>query len=57
MRAFRWLKNGILKLVFASAVFHKSAILPIFEAEVSESVLNILFYPEFTLGPTMIEPE
>ena len=57
MRAFRRLKNGILKLVFASVVFHKSAMLPIFEVEVTESVLNILFYPESTQGPTMVEPE
>ena len=42
---------------FASAVFHKSAILLIFEKEFTESVLNILLYPASTLGPTMVWPK
>ena len=57
MKALRWLENGNLKLVFASALSHKSAILLISEAEFTESVLNILLYPESTLGPTMVGPE
>ena len=51
MKAFRWLENGILMLVFGSTVFYKSTILLIFEAEVTESVLDILLYPGLTIGP------
>ena len=57
MKALRWLRNGILKVVFASAVFHKSDISLIFETEFTESVLSILSYPESTLGYTMVGPE
>ena len=57
MQALIWMKNGTLKLVFASAVFHKSPILLIFEAQFTKSVLNILLYPESTLVPTVVGPE
>ena len=57
MKALRCLIIDSLKLVFASAVFHKSAILLIFETEFTESVLSILLYPESTLGPTMVGPD
>ena len=50
MKAFRWLENGILMLVFGNTVFYKSTILLIFEAEVTESVLDILLYPGPTIG-------
>ena len=33
------------------------AMLLIFLAELTESVLDILSYPEFTIRPTMVEPE
>ena len=56
-KALSWLKNGNLKLVFASAASHKSAMFLISEAEFTESVLNILLYPESTLGPTIVGPE
>ena len=46
-----------MKLVFASTVLHKSAISLIFEAEFKESALNILSYPECTMGPTLVGPE
>ena len=35
-KALRWLENAILGLVFANAIFYKSTILLIFEAEVTE---------------------
>ena len=46
-----------LKLVFVNTVFHKSVILLIFEAEFTESVLDILSYPVSTIGPALIGPE
>ena len=57
MKALKWLKNGILKIAFASAVFRKSAVLLIFEVEFTESALNILLYPESTQGSSMAGPE
>ena len=36
IKALRWLENAVLGLVFANMVFHKSTILTIFEAEVTE---------------------
>ena len=56
IKALRCLENGILKLVSASTVFHKRAILLIFEAEFTESVLDFLSYPESNLGLTMVGP-
>ena len=53
-KALRWLDSPILKLDFANKVCHNGAILLIFEAGCTESVLDILSYPEFTTGPTMI---
>ena len=43
--------NAILRLVFANTVFHKTAMLQLFYAEYTESVLDIPSYPESTLGP------
>ena len=57
IKALRWLKNDILKLVFAIEVFDKGAVFQIYEAEFTEGVLNILLFPESTLGPTMVGPE
>ena len=39
IKAVRWLENAILKLDVANTVFHKRAILLIFEAEFTESIL------------------
>ena len=36
IKALRWLENAILGLIFVNTVFYKSAILLIFEAEVTE---------------------
>ena len=49
MKALRCLENAILGLVFANAVFYKSIILLIFEAEFTEIVLHKLLYPESTI--------
>ena len=43
--------NAILRLVFANTVFHKTAMLQLFYAEYTESVLDTPSYPESTLGP------
>ena len=53
----RWRENGIFELVFANAVFYKSAILLIFEVESTESVLDIFSYPETTQGPAVVGVE
>ena len=39
IKALRWLGNAILRLVFAHTVFHKRAILLIFEAEATNRAL------------------
>ena len=44
-------KKSILRLVFANTVFHKRRMLQIFYAEYTEIVLDILSYPESTMGP------
>ena len=38
-------------MAFANTVFHKKAILLIFEAEVTESMLEIILYTESNMGP------
>ena len=57
MKALIWLENAILGLVFANAVFYRSTILLIFEAEFTESVLDKLSYPESNIKPTLVGPE
>ena len=47
-------ENAILRLVFANAIFHKRAILLIFQTEFTECVLEILSYPPSTIRPTMV---
>ena len=56
IKALLWLENAILKLGFANTVFHKRAILLIFEARFTEGVLDTLSYLESTIGPTMVGP-
>ena len=41
-----------LRFGFANTVFHKSAKLQIFYAEYTASILDILSYPESTMGPS-----
>ena len=43
--------NSFLRLVFATIVFHKRVMLQLFYAEYTESVLDILSYPESTMCP------
>ena len=45
-----WLANTILRFGFANTVFHKTAMIQLFYAEYAESVLDILSYPELTMG-------
>ena len=40
-----------------STVFRKSAILLIFEAEITGSLLGFLSYTESTIGPIVVGPE
>ena len=49
-KAVRWLESVILKLDIANTVFRKRAMLLILEAEVTESVLDILLYTESTIN-------
>ena len=44
------LKNTIFIFDFTNTVFHKRAMLLIFCTEYTESVLDILFYPESTMA-------
>ena len=43
-------QNAIFRLVFTNAAFHKRAILLIFYAKLTESVLYIFLYPEPIMG-------
>ena len=52
-----WLGVTSLRLVFANAVFHKSLILLIFEAGLTENAFEILSYPESIIGPTLVGQE
>ena len=52
MKALRSLENGSWKFGFADILFHKSSVLLVFEAEFTESVLDILCYPMFAIEPT-----
>ena len=52
MKVLRWLENAIMRLVFASTVSHKRAVVLSFEF--TESLLDILSYPKFTIEPTMV---
>ena len=54
IKALGWLKNGILKLVFVDTIFHKSSILLIFEAELTESVFSRIQSLTPWLGPKKI---
>ena len=51
MEVLIWLKNTILVLVFANIVFYKREMLQIYYAECIESMLDMLSYPESTVGP------
>ena len=42
---------------FCKYSFHKNTILLAFEAEFSESVSDIVPYPESTIGTTVVGPE
>ena len=57
IKVLRWLEKAILRLVCANRVFHKNAVLPISDAELTESVLDIFSYPDSTKGPTLVGPE
>ena len=46
-----------MRLVFVNTVLHKSAILLIFEAELTGSFLDNLSYTESTIGPHLVEPK
>ena len=52
-----WLENDIFRLIFANTEFCKSAILLLFAAEFTRNVLDIHWYPECTIGPTLVRPE
>ena len=57
MEVLRWPENAILTLVFVNKVFHMKAMLLIFYAEYTKSVLDILLHPESTMGPPWLGPE
>jgi len=57
IKALRWLENAMLKMDFENTVFHKRTMLLIFEAELTESVLDFLSYRESTIGPTIFGAE
>ena len=50
LRFSEGLKNAILRLEFTNTIFHKRAMLLIFYAEYTASVLEILSYPESTMA-------
>ena len=53
IEVLRWMKNAFLNLVFAN----DRAIVLIFRAEFTEPVLDILLYPESTIGLPWLGPE
>ena len=57
MKVLKCLGNPILRLAFASKIHHNRAILRILDAEFIESSLEILSYPESTIGPTVVVPK
>ena len=57
IKGLRWLENAILKLDFVNTIFHRRAILLIFQAEFIERLLGNLSHPGSTIGPTMAMPE
>ena len=57
MEGLTWLGNASLILVFANTVFHERAMLQIFYAEYTESVIEILSYPKSTMGPPWLSQE
>ena len=56
-KALRWVQNAMLKLDFVNSVFHKRAILEVFEEKFTEIVLGILSYSTSTIRFTMVEPK
>ena len=50
MEILLWLENVILRRNFANTAIQKRAMLQIFYAEYTENVLNILLYPESSMG-------
>ena len=52
-----WLEHASLRLAFTTTVFHKRALLQRFYAEYTESVLDILSYPESNMGPPWLGQE
>ena len=56
-RGLRRPENAILRLLFASTVFHKRVILVIIYAEYTESLLGIRSHLESTLDPPWLGTE
>ena len=54
---FRRQENAILRLVFSDTVFHKRTMLLIIYAKYAECLLDILSYPESTMGSPWLDPE
>ena len=55
MKVLRRLVNAILILVFADTILHRRAWSLIFQAELIESVLSILSYPDSTIRRTIFK--
>ena len=50
-------QNATFRLASGNAIFHKRAILLLFLVEFIESVLDVICYPESTMGPPWLGPE
>ena len=57
MEALISLENAILRSAFANTISHKRAMLKIFYAEYTRSVLDIPSHPESTMDPPWLGQE
>ena len=52
------MESTALRLIFANEVFHKRAVLLIFEIEYKARVLEIVSYPDTSMGQIwLVDPE